>query len=153
MTAPLRVVEVDGSSAAVSDVAGLFDLYRQHYGERSQAAACADWLTEHLSQGRLRVYLAHDGDRPVGICLVAPMPASLRLASFWQVRDLYAAPTHRRRGVATALLTRVRDEAAAAGAIRVSLSTEAGNAAALAVYEGLGFTAVEGYRTLAVDVD
>lgn len=45
----------------------------------------------------------------------------------------------RRRGVATALMRALLDEARQAGAAFVSLEVRAGNAGAIALYEGLGF--------------
>ena len=137
-------------SAALTDLVPLFEAYREHYGQPRDAARATAWLESWLAGGRLRGFLARVDGEPAGMTTVAPMPASLRLGGFWQVRDLYVAEPYRRQGVAAALLTRVREEAAAAGALRVSLSTESGNVAALAVYEGLGFERIDGYTSLAI---
>ena len=83
----------------------------------------------------------------------ASTPASLRLGHYWQLRDLYVADHHRRRGVGRALLARVRDAAAADGALRVSLTTEAGNVAALTLYRRFGFEAVDGYRSMSLKTE
>ena len=85
------------------------------------------------------------------MALVAPTAASQRLGHFWQLRDLYVAERHRREGVGRALVTHVRDAAMADGALRVSLTTEADNVRALALYGDLGFEPVHGYVSLSLD--
>src|SRR5689334_5034137 len=130
---------MDGAEAIkVAEVAGptpglvrLFDEYREHYGERPDASASRAWLRQHLSTGAVRVFLASRGDEAAGLAVVAPTPASLRLGHFWQLRDLFVHPRHRRLGVGDALLSSVREAAVADGAARLSLVTESDNAAAL----------------------
>ncbi len=66
------------------------------------------------------------------------------------VRDLYVAPEHRRAGIGRALPAHVAEAARTAGAQRLSLHTETDNAAALALYAGLGFRPVPGLRQLSL---
>jgi ribosomal protein S18 acetylase RimI-like enzyme len=89
---------------------------------------------------------------PVGLATGHAVPASLVRGRFWQLRDLYVTPESRRRGVAAALVSAVRDAAFAAGATRVSLVTEPDNRAALDLYRGLGFRPVEGLVSLSLDL-
>ena len=56
------------------------------------------------------------------------------------VEDVYVAPTHRREGVATALLDAVAEWARGRDADHLTLSVNAGNDDALAFYEREGFT-------------
>ena len=74
---------------------------------------------------------------------VVVSPASMALSLFWQLRDLYVAPDHRRQGVARALVDDVVADARAAGAARISLQTEVGNDRALALYRSAGFEVVD----------
>jgi ribosomal protein S18 acetylase RimI-like enzyme len=76
------------------------------------------------------------------------IPASLMLGTAWSIRDLYVAPQQRRCGIARALLQHVVGEASAAGASRVSVQTEADNAAALRLYTAAGFQPVSGLELL-----
>ena len=91
----------------IEALAELFDKYRAHYGEASYSSQAIGWLEQNLSS-HLRAFVAEDSGRFVGFAITMEVPASLRLAHFWQIRDLFVLPTHRRRGVGSALLSFVR---------------------------------------------
>jgi GNAT superfamily N-acetyltransferase len=126
----------------------MFDEYRAHYGEESDAFRSAGWLEENLGTGRLRAFVAEDGSRFVGFALTTDVPASLRLAHFWQIRDLFVPPAQRRLGVARALLASVRAAAIESGALRLVVQTEADNGPALRLYAENGYAPIEGYCSL-----
>ena len=126
----------------------LFDQYRVHYGEASDANRSACWLEEHLGTNRLRVFVADDSRRFVGLAITMEVPASLRLGHFWQIRDLFVLPTHRRRGIGRALLASVRSAAIDSGALRLVLQTEAENDPALRLYADSGYTTIEDYCSM-----
>ena len=102
----------------IEALAEIFEQYRAHYGEASNAFRSASWLDENISTSRLRVFVAEDGAKFVGFAVTMNVPASLRLAHFWQIRDLFVLPTHRRLGVGRALLASVRAAAIASSALR-----------------------------------
>ncbi|HEY7272898.1 MAG TPA: GNAT family N-acetyltransferase [Actinoplanes sp.] len=124
------------------EAAELLDEYRQHYGANPAPEALADWIADLVTSDRMRIYVAGPGGRVDGICTVAVIPATLTMRSVWLLRDLYVDPEVRRGGVARALLAHVADAARAAGAHRLSLQTEAGNAGALQLYAKTGFEPV-----------
>src|SRR5947208_1425055 len=68
----------------IEALAEIFDQYRAHYGEASDASRSASWLHENLSTSRLRVFVAEESARFVGFAITMDVPASLRLAHFWQ---------------------------------------------------------------------
>jgi GNAT superfamily N-acetyltransferase len=140
------------SSEDLSALAELFELYRVHYGQTSDAAGSGDWLARNLGSGRLRAFVAAEDGALVGFALSAEVPASLRLAHFWQLRDLYVLPACRRKGVGRALLDSVRAAATASGAIRLSVQTEEQNDPALALYMSCGYRLGSGYRTLVLPI-
>ena len=81
------------------------------------------------------------------------VPASLRLTYFWQIRDLFVLPTHRRLGVGRALLASVRAAAIASGALRLVLQTEDDNDPALRLYADSGYAMIKGYCALVLPLD
>jgi GNAT superfamily N-acetyltransferase len=129
-------------------LAEIFDRYRAHYGEDSDASRSALWLDENFDAGRLRAFVAEAGGEFVGFASTTEIPASLRLAHFWQIRDLFVLPTHRRLGVGRALLASVRVAAIESGALRLVAQTEEDNDPALRLYAGSGYAVIEGYRSL-----
>lgn len=137
----------------IEALAELFDQYRVRYGEASDAVRSACWLDERLSAGRLRAFIAEDIGQCVGFAITIDVPASLRLAHFWQIKDLFVLPTHRRLGVARALLASVRAAAIESGALRLVLQTEDENDPALRLYADSGYTLIEGYRSLMLPLD
>ena len=59
------------------------------------------------------------------------------------VNYLACHPDHRRRGVATALMTRASEMLAPRGCPKINLQVRAGNEAAVKFYESIGFAAEE----------
>jgi GNAT superfamily N-acetyltransferase len=149
-------VEVTRLAAPAADqlaeVAGLFDQYRQHYGEPSAPERTLRWLEQHAAAdagaGRLTVFTARADGELIGLATTVELPASLGLGCFWQLRDLYVVPAARRRGTAGALVDAVRRAAAEAGAARLSVQTEPDNEAALRLYRANGFVPVTGVQAL-----
>jgi len=141
------------SSSEVGALAELFDLYRVHYGQAHDAAGSARWLEQNLRSGRMNAFVADDARKFVGFAVTVEIPASLRLARFWQIRDLFVLPTHRRRGVGRALLGSVRAAAEASGVLRLAIQTEDQNDPALALYGSSGYVPMSGYRTLVLPLD
>ncbi|MHB8643498.1 MAG: GNAT family N-acetyltransferase [Gaiellaceae bacterium] len=136
----------------IQALAEIFDQYRVHYGEASDVSRSASWLEQNLSTSRLRAFAAEDGARFVGFAITMEVPASLRLAHFWQIKDLFVLPNHRRVGVGRALLASVRAAAIASGALRLVLQTEEDNDAALRLYADRGYTLINGYYSLMLPI-
>jgi ribosomal protein S18 acetylase RimI-like enzyme len=136
----------------IEALAEIFDQYRVHYGEASDVSRSASWLEQNLSTSRLRAFVAEDGARFVGFAITMEVPASLRLAHFSQIRDLFVLPKHRRVGVGRALLASVRAAAIASGALRLVLQTEEDNDAALRLYTDSGYTLINGYYSLMLPI-
>ena len=131
----------------------IFDQYRAYYGEDSDASRSACWLSENLSTSRLRVFVAEDNERFIGFAITMEVPASLRLAHLWQIRDLFVLPTHRRLGIGRVLLASVRAAAIASGALRLVLQTEDDNDPAIRLYADSGYTMIKGYCSLMLPLD
>jgi GNAT superfamily N-acetyltransferase len=145
----VRLLEAP-TEAEITELAGLFDLYRAHYGQAVQAGRSASWLRHNIGSGRLTAFIAEMHGELVGFAVTMDVPASLRLGHYWQIRDLFVTPSRRRLGVARVLLEGIHRSATAAGALRLAVQTEVDNASAMRLYEESGFTPVEGYRGLAL---
>ena len=127
---------------------GLFERYREHYGQAADPDRSRAWLTEATTSGPMRAFLARVDGVAAGICLIAVCPASLTLGEFWMVRDVFVEPRWRRTGVARALLDAVRAAAQQRRVLRLTLQTEDDNAPALRLYERYGFSPITGLRHL-----
>jgi ribosomal-protein-alanine N-acetyltransferase len=89
---------------------------------------------DELAQGGSRTYVvALDGTEVAGYAGLAAMPDEA------YVQTIAVAPGHQRRGVGTALLTALLDDAKRRGSDRVGLEVRVDNAAAIALYERFGF--------------
>jgi GNAT superfamily N-acetyltransferase len=128
----------------------IFDRYRAHYGEVADPRQTASWLETNIGSGRLEAFVAEYDGELIGFAIAMAVPASLRLGHFWQIRDVFVVPNHRRLGVGRALLDSVRAAAISAGALRLVLQTEADNTPALRLYAESGYSPIEGYRALAL---
>jgi GNAT superfamily N-acetyltransferase len=146
---PVRVTALTEPAAEqLAGVAEVFDQYRRHYGQPVVAGQTLAWLSDYTRHRQLSVFVAHVGEDLAGLATAVTLPASLRLRCSWQLRDLYVVPGARRRGVARALVGAVRQAAAAAGAIGLSVQTEPSNIAALQLYRTSGFVPVEDIQIL-----
>jgi hypothetical protein len=75
----LRVAALTGASTTqLTEVAALFDQYRQHYGEPAAPAQELAWLTCH-TPSQLSIFTAHRGPDLVGLATTVTVSASLQL--------------------------------------------------------------------------
>jgi ribosomal-protein-alanine N-acetyltransferase len=106
-------------------------------------------LASFTSPWTREMYLAELDNVGVSFCYTARDDSGkiLGFCSFWRVMDelhinnLAVAPEHRRRGVATALLGFVLNEAHKLGVHRATLEVRRSNDAARHLYERFGFAA------------
>lgn len=143
---------VDLAPDAINELARLFEQYRIHYGQAPAPAATAAWVDEMVRSRELIFYCSSRNGRMVGFAAVHQIPASLRLARFWMLRDLFVDPSVRRQGIGRRLVDTVRQDAVDAGALRLSLQAERSNVAALALYSQCGFTAHSDLTTLGLNL-
>lgn len=79
-------------------------------------------------------YIASDGDEPAGFLIAR------RAADEAEIITLGTLPALRRRGIARRLVGRLAEALAAAGVRSLLIESAVGNAAALSLYQALGFT-------------
>lgn len=107
--------------------------------EVNDVRSVEDILEGHKSQGNFdarRWWLAHQENVPVGVLLLADVPA----LGGWDVSYLGVVPEARRRGLGRDLTVKAMHEARQAGAPRLTLAVDERNKPAWELYRGLGFS-------------
>ena len=98
---------------------------------------------------------------PAGVFLVAEVDGEAAGSGAWrllpsgdvEIKRVYVAPAHRRRGLARVIRAALEDSAARAGHRRVVLNSGREQPEALALYDRLGYRAVPGYGVYACAPD
>jgi GNAT superfamily N-acetyltransferase len=129
------------SDADLQTVAGLFDAYRQFYGQPADYPLAEAFLRDRFTNNDSVVLLVIDSQSGVGLGFVQLYPSFSSVAAqrIWILNDLFVAPSARRRGVGRTLLDAAREYAASTGAKRLILSTAITNREARALYESYGY--------------
>lgn len=124
----------------LDQVVGLFDAYRQFYGQPSDLALARSFLTERFERQESVVLVAIDSSsRAVGFTQLYRSFSSVQAARIFILNDLFVAPEARREGVAVILLSEAAEVARALGAVRLTLSTALTNDKAQRLYESQGW--------------
>ena len=132
----MRILLADESH--VTKLAPLFDAYRVFYRKDSDVDGAAEFLMERLVNQESIILMAvadDDAETCAGFTQLYPSFSSVSMKPIWILNDLYVASTHRRQGVAQALLSEAANFARQDGAIRLVLETEVDNKNAIALYE------------------
>ena len=132
--------------ADVSALAPLFDAYRGFYGKPGDLELAKRFLGERLEKGQSTIFVAEDEEgHAAGLVQLYPSFSSVSAAPILILNDLFVDPAQRGRGVGQALMAAAEAFAKASGAIRLTLSTGAGNAQAQALYRAQGWTRDESF--------
>ena len=134
--------------ATLSDLdalAPLFDGYRQFYGRGSDLAAARAFMLARFNHGESVVFLAYQGDTPVGFTQLYPSFSSVSMARVYVLNDLFVHASTRRMGVGAQLMAAATEYARTVGCIRLTLSTATSNASAQSLYEAAGWKRDESF--------
>lgn len=119
----------------------LLDLFAEAFGDpesystRRPGAAYAERL---LARDSFIAIAAFDGETVVGGLAAYVLDKFEQERSEVYIYDLAVAESHRRRGIATALIARLQEIAAARGAWVIFVQADHGDEPAIALYESLG---------------
>ena len=128
------------------------ELLKEHAGHpiygrlRSDAAARLARSTPlHLASGREITYLALEGRTPIGMlrCIEGKGSPVLVPSRYGYIASVYVARTHRRRGILKRLVEAAVTWTRARGLTEIRLHSTTENVEANAVWDKLGFAAVE----------
>jgi len=124
----------------ISQVAPLFDQYRQFYQCDADLRAATDYLTKRLERDESIIFLAStESGKPLGFTQLYPTFCSVELIRILVLYDLYVDEQARSLGVGSALLVRARQQAVDSGAGRLDLQTAQDNLGAQKLYARFGF--------------
>lgn len=123
----------------IDALASLFDNYRQFYGRTSDVSGAHEFLTARFNHEESVVFIAHEGNTPVGFVQLYPGFSSVSLARTFVLNDLFVREQWRRSGIASQLLEAAVEFAKSSGAVRLSLSTAISNETAQALYQSSGW--------------
>ncbi|MDA0674460.1 MAG: GNAT family N-acetyltransferase [Cyanobacteria bacterium] len=126
-------------TADLEPLAALFDQYRVFYGQPAQRVAARHFIQNRLEQGDSVILVADQAGTLGGFTQLYPSFSSVSMKPIWILNDLFVAASHRRQGIATALMVAAARHGTATGAIRLELATQVTNQAAQALYESLGY--------------
>ena len=98
--------------------------------------------------GGARVFLAYEGDAPVGLALCFLGFSSFQAKPLLNVHDIAVSPECRGRGVGRSLLEAAATEAKRLGCCKLTLEVRADNERAKGLYKSVGFRPSEPVETL-----
>jgi len=132
----------------VSNVAKLFDLYRQFYQQKPDIILAEKYIRDRVAKQQSIIYAAVDKkDEMFGFCQIYPTFCSVIAAPMYVLYDLFVLQTKRKMGVGRALLVAAEDNARASGVSRMELSTARSNIGAQLLYQSLGWEQDEVFLT------
>ena len=115
--------------------------------EDAAAKATADFLRllpKGMASRSQHFHVAEEDGEAVGMLWLAERPESEDGPAVW-VLEVEVAERHRRRGLGRELMRLAEDEAHALGYDAVALNVFSGNAAAIALYDDLGYAVTRTY--------
>jgi GNAT superfamily N-acetyltransferase len=146
----VRTATAADGAAFLSLVRALADYERL---EPPDEAACARLLEDAFGPApRFQLWVASLKDEVVAYAATFLTYSTFRALPTLFLEDLFVRPDARRRGVGTAMLHRLRDEAVAQGCGRFEWSVLDWNEGAKAFYDDIGARQLEAWRLCRVDL-
>ncbi|AXN38007.1 GNAT family N-acetyltransferase [Peribacillus butanolivorans] len=123
----------------------LFDLYRVFYEQTSNLEGAREFLKERITNEESVIFMAFDGDNPIGFVQLYPSFSSVSMMRSWVLNDLFVKGNARKKGFGEKLLKAAIAFAKETGAKGVSLETDKDNSNAQKLYEKIGFIRESNY--------
>ena len=123
----------------ISEVARLFDLYRQFYECDANFNLAKEFISERLENDESVIFVAAEGNLAKGFVQLYPSFCSVEAVKIFILYDLYVDSDARKSGVGEALMNRAADFVKEAGASRIDLLTAFDNKPGQRLYEKLGY--------------
>ncbi|MET3108237.1 ribosomal protein S18 acetylase RimI-like enzyme [Oxalobacteraceae bacterium GrIS 2.11] len=124
----------------LSQVAQLFDAYRQFYEVSSDLTLAENYIADRIKNNESTILVAENSAGGLdGFCQLYPTFCSVIAQPIYVLYDLFVAPSARGKGVAKQLLDASVALAKEHGRARLDLSTAKTNQVAQSVYEANGW--------------
>lgn len=136
----IRVQQQHLDSAAI-----LFDAYRQYYGQKADLVAAKNFLSERLLLDESVIFLALEGNKPLGFTQLYPIFSSISMERQWVLNDLFVNQNARNLGIGKQILEKAQDFIKQIGHKGLLLETTPDNEKAQKLYEKLGWKREENY--------
>jgi len=126
----------------ISEVAHLFDLYRQFYKCSPDINLARDFISNRIRNDESSVFVARHDGTAIGFVQMYPSFCSVDAIKIFILYDLYVDSSIRSTGVGALLMNRATEYAREQGASRIDLLTEFTNTPGQRLYEKLGYKKV-----------
>jgi ribosomal protein S18 acetylase RimI-like enzyme len=123
-------------------IVDLLDMYcRDEFGDGKplSAEARAGLIPGLVKHGGARVFLAYDGETPVGLAICLVGFSSFRARPLVNIHDIAVSPAARGRGIGRQLLETIERDARQLGCCKVTLEVRSDNVRAQELYRRIGF--------------
>ncbi len=117
----------------------LFNRYRNFYEVEYKPEEAEVFLRERIEKNESKIFLAMQGDTPIGFTQLYPSFSSLSMKRVWILNDLYVEEDYRKHGVGKMLLDAAKEFAIQTKSKGLTLSTGIENETAQSLYEKYGF--------------
>jgi ribosomal protein S18 acetylase RimI-like enzyme len=129
-------------SAHQTAIINLLDMYcRDEFGDAQPLSTHAreNLIPGLIKHGGARVFLACDGEEPLGVAICMLGFSSFRGKPLINIHDIAVSPAARGQGIGRQLLAAVEAEARALGCGKVTLEVRSDNIRAMGLYRSVGF--------------
>ncbi len=127
------------TSNHISEVARLFDLYRQFYQCDADLELAESFIADRINNNESIIFIAVENGSIHGFVQLYPSFCSVDAIKIFILYDLYVDPTSRKSGIGEKLMKKASEYAKYSGAKRMDLLTAFGNHAGKNLYKKLGY--------------
>lgn len=144
--APTIVLADLHNSRHQQEIVDLLDMYcRDEFGDCRPLSAHAreNLIPGLIKHGGARVFLAYEGETPLGVAICMLGFSSFRGKPLINIHDIAVDPAARGKGIGRRLLDAVNQEAKKIGCCKVTLEVRSDNVRAMSLYRSVGFKSSE----------
>src|SRR5882672_8652450 len=123
----------------LSQLAGLFNLYRIFYRKESDIESAKIFLRDRMQQHESVIYVAEENQKLIGFTQLYPQFSSTRMKRSWLLNDLYVLEEYRGKGISKQLIEAAKQLAKETTSAGLLLETEKTNIIGNHLYPSAGF--------------